>query len=97
MPGGGVEPPKAEARRILSTQVGSDPFGKFSTLLDFSMAYKPNELRQDDPICTVLMVELLQFYYSVFERWAIRVQLLASSECNRNLITTCIRNSIRRT
>lgn len=63
MPGGG-EPPRAGARRILSTQVGSDPFRKFSTLLDFSMAYKSTELRQDDPICTVLIVELLQFYYS---------------------------------
>jgi hypothetical protein len=26
VPGGGVEPPRAEARRILSTQAGSEPF-----------------------------------------------------------------------
>jgi hypothetical protein len=63
---GESNPQKAEARRILSTPapVGSDPFGKFSTLLDFSTAYKFTELTRDAAICTVLIVELLQFYYS---------------------------------
>jgi hypothetical protein len=64
VPGGGVEPPRAEARRILSTQRGSAPFGKFSTLSHFSTAYKRDELNRSDPICTVLTIELLQFYYS---------------------------------
>jgi hypothetical protein len=27
VPGGGIEPPRAEARRILSSTVGSDPLG----------------------------------------------------------------------
>ena len=64
VPGGGVEPPRAEARRILSTQRGSPPFGKFPTLSHFSTAYKLDELNRSDPICTVLTIELLQFYYS---------------------------------
>ena len=64
MPGGGVEPPRAEARRILSSHVGSDPFRKFSTLLYFSTAYKSTQLNRCDLICTVLTMELLQFYYS---------------------------------
>jgi len=66
VPGGGVEPPRAEARRILSTQKGSDPFGKFSTLLYFSTAYKSDELNRYGLICTVLTMELLQFHYSGF-------------------------------
>jgi hypothetical protein len=64
VPGGGVEPPRAEARRILSSQVGSEPFRKFSTLLDFPTAYKPQLLHRYDPICLILSIELLQFYYS---------------------------------
>jgi hypothetical protein len=66
VPGGGVEPPRPEGRRILSTQKGSASFGKFSTLLYFSTAYKSAELNPYDPICTDLTIELLQFYYSGF-------------------------------
>src|SRR5882724_7685497 len=41
--GEGFEPPVPfQVQRFSSTPVGSDPFGKFSTLLDFSMAYKSN-------------------------------------------------------
>jgi hypothetical protein len=64
VPGGEVEPPRAEARRILSTQKGSAPFGKFSTLLYSSTGYKSATLNRYDPICTALTIELLQFYYS---------------------------------
>jgi hypothetical protein len=35
------------------------------------MAYKPNELATDVSICTVLIIELLQFYYSNSNRSAI--------------------------
>ncbi len=65
VPGGGVEPPRPEGRRILSTQKSSEPFGKFSTPLDSSTAYNSAKLSCCDPICTVLSLELLQFYYSV--------------------------------
>jgi hypothetical protein len=68
VPGVGVEPPRTEVRRILSTQKGSDPFGKFSTLLYFSTAYKSDESSRHGLICTVLTIELLQFYYSGFEQ-----------------------------
>jgi hypothetical protein len=50
VPGGGVEPPRAEARRILRSQAGSEPFGKFSTLFYFSTAYKVNVWIGDDLI-----------------------------------------------
>jgi hypothetical protein len=65
VPGGGIEPPRAEARRILSSPVGSEPFGKFSTLLDSSTAYKNFDSFRHDPFCRVLIMELLQYYYSL--------------------------------
>jgi hypothetical protein len=54
-----------EQRRILSSTLGSEPLGKFSTLLDSSMAYKNTDSHRRDPFCRVLNMELLQFYYSV--------------------------------
>ena len=53
-----------EQRRILSSTLGSDSFGKFSTLLDSSTAYKNANLSRYDPLWRVLNMELLQFYYS---------------------------------
>jgi hypothetical protein len=53
-----------EQRRILSSTVGSEPLGKFSTLLDSSTAYKNADSHHYDPFCRVLNMELLQFYYS---------------------------------
>jgi hypothetical protein len=41
---GEVTPPRPEGRRILSSQVGSEPFGKFSTVLLFSTGYKSVDL-----------------------------------------------------
>ncbi len=71
----GFEPPiPFQVCRFSSTQVGSDPFRKFSTLLDFSTAYKPNELHHDDPFRSVLIIELLQFYYSVSEPLSVPLQ-----------------------
>ena len=65
VPGGGIEPPQAFwALRILSSTVGSEPLGKFSTLLDFSTAYQHGHSHGCDPICGVLNMKLLQFYYS---------------------------------
>ena len=61
---GELNPQGAKHRRILSTQAISDPFGKFSTLFDFSTGYKANVLIRSDPKCFVLSMELLQFYYS---------------------------------
>jgi len=61
---GNLNPQGAKHRRILSTQAGSDPFGKFSTLFPFSTGYKASELIRYDPKCSVLSMELLQFYYS---------------------------------
>jgi len=46
--------------------VGSEPLGKFSTLFDFSTVCQKDWLYRHDPICRVLSVELLQFYYSTF-------------------------------
>ena len=54
---------RGPVRRFSSSLVGSEPFRKFSTLLDSSTAYKSNELDRYGPICTVLTMELLQFYY----------------------------------
>lgn len=63
--GEGFEPPvHFRVHRFSSTQKGSAPFGKFSTLLDFSTAYKSAKLNHYGSICTVLTLELLQFYYS---------------------------------
>ena len=59
-----MNPQGAKHRRILSTQAGSDRFGKFSTLFDFSTGYKATVLIRSDPKCSVLSMELLQFYYS---------------------------------
>jgi hypothetical protein len=67
VPGGGVEPPRAEARRILRSRAGSERFWKFSTLFYFSMGYKLNVATSDDWIWLVLNIELLQFYYSALE------------------------------
>jgi hypothetical protein len=52
------------ARWILSSTVGSEPLGKFSTLLDSSTAYQHVDSYRHDPFCRVLNMELLQFYYS---------------------------------
>jgi len=65
VPGGGLEPPRAEARRILSSTVSSEPLGKFSTLLDSSATYKNDDSSRYDLFCRVLNMEPLQFYYSV--------------------------------
>jgi hypothetical protein len=65
VPGGGIEPPRPEGRRILSSIVGSEPLGKFSTLLYFSMGYQTGWLHRYDLIRRVLNMELLQFYYSI--------------------------------
>jgi len=65
VPGGGVEPPRPEGRRILSSTVGSERLGKFSTLLYFSTGYQKRRLHRYDPIRRVLNMELLQFYDSV--------------------------------
>jgi len=63
VPGGGVEPPRPEGRRILSSTVGSEPLGKFSTLPDSSTVYQHTEFYCSDPFRRLLNVELLQFYY----------------------------------
>jgi hypothetical protein len=48
------------------------------------MAYKPNELHQDEPDCTVLIIELLQFYYSMSARTqALVSSAITGSECHR--------------
>jgi hypothetical protein len=62
--------------------VGSEPLGKFSTLLDSSMAYKNSDSHRYDPICRVLNMELLQFYYS---------QTAAS--CNMEVLLGSVQNS----
>ncbi len=61
----GFEPPiPFRVCRFSSTQKGSDRFGKFFTVFYFSTAYKSDKLIRCDPICRVLTIELLQFYYS---------------------------------
>jgi hypothetical protein len=44
--------------------VVSERLGKFSTLLDYLTPYKNADSFHHDPICRVLNMELLQFYYS---------------------------------
>ncbi len=84
VPGGGVEPPRAEARRILSTQEGSDWLAKFFTLPDPSTGYKKCVLIRFDRSCTVLNMELLHFYYS----WCDTQSGEERSPCNNPLIMT---------
>jgi hypothetical protein len=63
----GFEPPiPVKVCRFSSSQAGSDPFGKFSTLFDFSTGYNRDVLIRSAPKCSVLSMELLQFYYSSF-------------------------------
>jgi hypothetical protein len=50
----GVVAEVAEARRILSSTAGSEPLGKFSTLLYFSKGCQTSSLRRFDPIRPVL-------------------------------------------
>jgi len=64
--GEGFEPPvRFPVQRFSSSTVGSEPLGKFSTLLDSSTAYKHADSHRHDPFCRVLNMQLLQFYYSV--------------------------------
>jgi hypothetical protein len=87
----GVAPRGTKSRRILSSTVGSDPFGKFSTLLDSSTAYKNADSHHYDPFCSVLNMELLQFYYSasrtgdLADRCSVTEWVTPSilNECNR--------------
>jgi len=48
----------------MSSTVGSERLGKFSTLLYFSMVCQKRRLHSYDPIHGVLNMELLQSYYS---------------------------------
>ena len=53
--------------RFSSSTVGSEPLGQFPSLLYFSTGYQIRLLRLlrcHDPFCSVLNIELLQFYYS---------------------------------
>jgi hypothetical protein len=68
-----LNPQGAKHRRILSSLAGSDPLGKFSTLFDFSTGYKATVLIGSDPKCSVLSMELPQFYYSTTTAAPIRV------------------------
>ena len=61
---GELNPQGAKHRRILRTRVGSDAFGKFSTLFYFSTGYKSGVLNRYDRKCSVPSMELLQFNYS---------------------------------
>src|SRR5438067_11498938 len=62
----GFEPPiPVKVCRFSSSQADSDAFGKFSTLLYFSTAYKEHILIGHDSKCSVLSMKLLQFYYSI--------------------------------
>ena len=63
--GEGFEPPvRFPVQWFSSSQADSEPFGKFSTLFAFSMGYKASVLIGSDYECSVLSMELLQFYYS---------------------------------
>ena len=64
VPEGELNPQGTKYRRILSTRAGSDLFRKFSTLFDSSTGYKPIISISSDGKCSVLSIELLQFYYS---------------------------------
>lgn len=55
---------ESNQRRILSSTVGSEPLGKFSTLSDSSTAYQQRALSHSDLLWPVMNMELLQFYYS---------------------------------
>jgi len=53
-----------QAQRFSSTHVGFERFIEFSTLFYFLTAYELRVSPGDDWICTVMNMELLQFYYS---------------------------------
>jgi hypothetical protein len=55
-------------QRFSNTQEGSEPFAKFSTLFLFSMVYKSVVLIRSAQKRFVLIVQPLQFHYSVVSR-----------------------------
>jgi len=63
--GEGFEPPvRFPVQRFSSTQEGSEPFVELCTLPYLPIAYQPSVLIVYGWICSVLSMELLQFYYS---------------------------------
>ena len=63
--GEGFEPPVPfPVQRFSSSTVGSEPFGKFSTILLFSTGYKSVDLLRSAWKRFVLIVQPLQFHYS---------------------------------
>ena len=44
--------------------MGSEPLGKFSTLVDSPTSYEHTDSSRHDPICLVLNMKLLRSYYS---------------------------------
>jgi len=65
--------------------VGSEPLGKFSTLLYFSMGCQKRRLHRYDPIRGVLNMELLQFCYSQLA--SIPDGVAKVDECNGDVST----------
>jgi hypothetical protein len=51
--------------RLSNTQEASEPFGKLCTLLLFSAGYKSLDLIRSAPKRSVLIVQPLQFHYSI--------------------------------
>jgi hypothetical protein len=62
---GRLNPQGTKCQRIVSSQEGSDPFGNVSTLRCFVNQLQAAVVSRHDPICLVLSIELLQFYYSI--------------------------------
>jgi hypothetical protein len=60
-----LNPSKKPVQRFSNTQVGSEPFGKCSTLLLFSAGYKSVDLIRSAWKRFVLIVQPLQFHDSL--------------------------------
>jgi hypothetical protein len=63
-----LQAPDIPVQWFSSSIVGSEPFGKFSTLLLFSTGYKSVDLIRSACRRFVLIVRPLQFHYSLDDR-----------------------------
>ncbi len=96
-------PVRFPVQRFSSSPVASEPFRKFSTLLESSTAYQNADSLRHNPFCRVSNMELLQFYYSVssarisrrLDHHSARNSLRALTSCYSNNLPLCLASYLR--
>ena len=79
----------SQVQRFSNTQEGSEPFGKFSTVLFFSLGYKSLDLTRSAWRRFVLIVQPLQFHYSLYRNSGTFVALILPEECSDESRSRC--------